>query len=225
MPTSFVPCCPSCNFFFLFVWGYGRKRSPRRRQQVVDPSVGPLFRFRAVSRVGLDSGRYSSVIRSVSGGEGHKATECPALLGQLLRGPSGGHVMVLWETCAVVFLLVAQHCRGATDSELLANFRRCQRMCNRVLSNTSLLGVMVGIGENLQNATVTVGTGIRGGIQGVATGVRKGTAAIVDNVRKNIQGVRNGIQSQHPETKDTADEPDSMAINHDAYHPTMIAVK
>ncbi|EEC04609.1 hypothetical protein IscW_ISCW017116 [Ixodes scapularis] len=145
--------------------------------------------------------------------------------------------MVLWETCAVVFLLVAQHCRsgreriktytagGATDSELLANFRRCQRMCNRVLSNTSLLGVMVGIGENLQNATVTVGTGIRGGIQGVATGVRKGTAAIVDNVRKNIQGVRNGIQSQHPETKDTADEPDSMAINHDAYHPTMIAVK
>lgn len=112
MRTSFVPCCPSCNLFFLFVWGYGRKRPPRRCQQVVDPSVGPLFRFRAVSRVGLDSGRYSSVIRSVSGGEGHKATECPALLGQLLRGPSGGHVMVLWETCAVVFLLVAQHCRA-----------------------------------------------------------------------------------------------------------------
>ncbi|CAN7937598.1 unnamed protein product, partial [Ixodes hexagonus] len=113
---------------------------------------------------------------------------------------------------------------GATDSELLANFRRCQRMCNRVLSNTSLLGVMVGVGENLTNATVTVGTGIRGGIMGVATGVRKGTAAIVDNVRKNIQGVRNGIQSQNPETKDTTDESDPMPISHDYYHPTMVAM-
>ncbi|KAK8762534.1 hypothetical protein V5799_026200 [Amblyomma americanum] len=70
---------------------------------------------------------------------------------------------------------------------MLANFRRCQRVCNRVLSNTSLLGVVVGVGENLQNATQTVGTGIRGGIQGVATGVRQGTAAVVENVRKNIQ--------------------------------------
>ncbi|XP_077519646.1 uncharacterized protein LOC144129399 [Amblyomma americanum] len=83
---------------------------------------------------------------------------------------------------------------------MLANFRRCQRVCNRVLSNTSLLGVVVGVGENLQNATQTVGTGIRGGIQGVATGVRQGTAAVVENVRKNIQAVRNGIRpSRYPE--------------------------
>ncbi|KAH7952701.1 hypothetical protein HPB49_000429 [Dermacentor silvarum] len=89
---------------------------------------------------------------------------------------------------------------AASESEILSNFRRCQRVCNRVLSNTSLLGVVVGVGENLQNATATVGTGIRGGIQGVATGVRQGTAAVVENVRKNIQAVRNGIRpNRYPE--------------------------
>ncbi|KAH9373205.1 hypothetical protein HPB48_004950 [Haemaphysalis longicornis] len=89
------------------------------------------------------------------------------------------------------YLLRLTQCCGASESELLANFRRCQRvflgqpLCRS--KHLSLLGVVVGVGENLQNATATVGTGIRGGIQGVATGVRQGTAAVVDNVRKNIQ--------------------------------------
>ncbi|KAH6919538.1 hypothetical protein HPB50_029474 [Hyalomma asiaticum] len=99
---------------------------------------------------------------------------------------------------------------AASESELLSNFRRCQRVCNRVLSNTSLLGVVVGVGENLQNATATVGTGIRGGIQGVATGVRQGTAAVVENVRRNIQAVRNGIRpNRYPEDdyKENGQEP------------------
>lgn len=96
-------------------------------------------------------------------------------------------VMAAWSTVIVVSLVLLHHSRAASESELLSNFRRCQRVCNRVLSNTSLLGVVVGVGENLQNATATVGTGIRGGIQGVATGVRQGTAAVVDNVRRNIQ--------------------------------------
>ncbi|KAH7968064.1 hypothetical protein HPB52_005549 [Rhipicephalus sanguineus] len=52
--------------------------------------------------------------------------------------------------------------RAASESELLSNFRRCQRVCNRVLSNTSLLGVVVGVGENLQNATATA---VRNGIR------------------------------------------------------------
>lgn len=108
--------------------------------------------------------------------------------------------MAAWTTVVVVSLVFLHHCRGATESEMLANFRRCQRVCNRVLSNTSLLGVVVGVGENLQNATATVGTGIRGGIQGVATGVRQGTAAVVENVRKNIQAVRHGmLPSRYPE--------------------------
>ncbi|XP_075740871.1 uncharacterized protein LOC142787915 isoform X1 [Rhipicephalus microplus] len=104
----------------------------------------------------------------------------------------------------------ARSAGAASESELLSNFRRCQRVCNRVLSNTSLLGVVVGVGENLQNATATVGTGIRGGIQGVATGVRQGTAAVVENVRKNIQAVRNGIRpNRYPEDdyKENSPEP------------------